>query len=476
MTEPRVIPVILCGGAGTRLWPSSRETHPKQFLPLVGERSTFELTLERVSDDALFAAPLVVTADAFRFLVADQMQRMGARGEIVLEPMRRDSGAAIAVAAGFVAARQPDALMLVLAADHLVRDVAAFSKSVRDGMAAAASGAIVTFGITPTKPATGYGYIAPGKPIDKAVRKVERFIEKPERAMAVKLIAEGNLWNSGNFLMRADVFLAELARFEPEMHRAALESVAKAKRDQVDDVGFVRLDKDAFASSPTKSVDYAVMERTERSALVTAAYDWSDLGSWNAIWEASDKDEAGNARLGSVETVGARDSFVLSEDGITTALVGLDNVTVVATRDAVLVANREVNSEMKTLVARLGKSNRRITEEHKRVYRPWGWYQQADLGERHQVKRIQVKPGARLSLQKHFHRSEHWVVVKGTATVTVGKKVTIVHENESIYIPGGAWHRMANEGKIPLEIVEVQTGSYLGEDDIVRSQDDYARA
>ncbi|MBL8571936.1 MAG: mannose-1-phosphate guanylyltransferase/mannose-6-phosphate isomerase [Phreatobacter sp.] len=474
--KSRIVPVILSGGAGTRLWPASREAYPKQFLPLLGERSTFEETLRRVADPDVFADPVVVTGEDFRFLVADQLARAGTAGRIVLEPMRRDSGPAIAVAAELIAAADPDAVMLVLAADHLVSDAAAFAATAQAGLAAAEAGALVTFGIRPTHPATGYGYIRPGDMMDGRVRMVAAFVEKPDEDRARAFLGEGYLWNSGNFLFRADVFLAELARFEPAIAAAAKAVAGSIAVDKAGNVTFERIDREAFAASPAKSVDYAVMERTDRAAVIEADYAWSDLGSWEALWDMADKDEAGNAVRGAVSLSGTRNSYVASDD-IHTAVIGLDDVAVVATKDAVLVAKRSVAAELKGLVADLRSlpETRRLADEHRQVLRPWGSYESVDRGERFQVKRIVVKPGARLSLQKHFHRAEHWIVVKGTATVEVDGKATIVRENESAYIPLGAWHRLTNEGKIQLELIEVQSGSYLGEDDIVRSEDDYKR-
>jgi mannose-1-phosphate guanylyltransferase/mannose-6-phosphate isomerase len=474
--KSRIVPVILSGGAGTRLWPASREAYPKQFLPLLGERSTFEETLRRVADAAVFADPVVVTGEDFRFLVADQLARGGTAGRIVLEPMRRDSGPAIAVAAELIVRADPDAVMLVLAADHLVSDAAAFAATAQAGLAAAEAGALVTFGIKPTNPATGYGYIRPGDMMDGRVRMVAAFVEKPDEDRARTFVAEGYLWNSGNFLFRADVFLSELARFEPEIAAAAKAVAGSIAVDKAGNVTFERIDREAFAASPAKSVDYAVMERTDRAAVIEADYAWSDLGSWEALWDMADKDAAGNAVRGAVSLSGTRNSYVASDD-IHTAVIGLDDVAVVATKDAVLVAKRSVAAELKGLVADLRQApeTRRLADEHRQVLRPWGSYESVDRGERFQVKRIVVKPGARLSLQKHFHRAEHWIVVKGTATVEVDGSSRIVRENESAYIPLGAWHRLSNEGKIQLELIEVQSGSYLGEDDIVRSEDDYKR-
>jgi mannose-1-phosphate guanylyltransferase / mannose-6-phosphate isomerase len=466
----RVTPVILCGGAGTRLWPSSREAYPKQFLPLIGERSTFELTLDRVADPALFDEPVIVTSELFRFLTADQLSRAARGGQIILEPARRDSAPAIAIAAHAIAVAKPGALMLVLAADHLVRDVTGFVDTVRDGVEAAANGAIVTFGITPSYPATGYGYVAPGAPIDARVNKLERFIEKPDAEKAKALIAAGNLWNSGNFLFRADVFLDELQNFEPAIHAATDKAVKGAHRDNVADISFIRVDVDAFKASPSKSVDYAVMEPTKRTAVVAASYDWSDLGSWDALWESAEQDSAGNASRGSVALIDTKNSYVWSDEGVTTAVVGLSDIVVVTTQDAVLVGKRSVNSEMKKLVETLGKIDRSLVQEHTRSYRPWGWVQAKDGDARHQVKRIFVKPGQRISMHRHLHRSEHWVVVKGTASARIDDTDHIIRENQSFYIPLGTWHQLANEGKIPLEVIEIRSGSYLGEDDIIRKE------
>ncbi|MGQ3353762.1 MAG: mannose-1-phosphate guanylyltransferase/mannose-6-phosphate isomerase [Phreatobacter sp.] len=473
----RIVPVILSGGAGTRLWPASREAYPKQFLPLLGERSTFEQTLTRVGDETIFGDPMIVTGEDFRFLVADQLTRAGKAGRIILEPMRRDSGPAIAVAAELLKRSDPDAVMLVLAADHLVTDARAFAATAQAGLAAAEAGALVTFGVRPTHAATGYGYIRPGDVMDGSVRMVAAFIEKPDQEKAETLVKQGYLWNSGNFLFKADVFLDELARFEPEIAKAAKLVADGMAVDQTGNMTFERMDRAAFAASPAKSVDYAVMERTDRAAVLQADYAWSDLGSWDALWDASAKDGDGNAVRGSVSLVDTRNCYVASDD-VHTAVVGLDDVVVVTTKDAVLVAPRSVAGELKSLVGALRAGDterRRLAEEHRRVLRPWGSYESVDRGDRFQVKRIVVNPGARLSLQKHFHRAEHWIVVKGTATVEVDETTRIVRENENVYIPLGAWHRLANEGKIPLELIEVQSGSYLGEDDIVRSQDDYKR-
>jgi mannose-1-phosphate guanylyltransferase / mannose-6-phosphate isomerase len=472
MSSRVLIPVIMCGGAGTRLWPVSRESMPKQFVPLVEERSTFQQLLDRIGNDALFDRPIVITNSDFRFVVAEQMRECDVAGDIVLEPARRDSAMAVAAAAVLALARDPAATAIVLAADQLVRDQSAFARACRDAVAAAAAGRIVTFGIKPTHPATNYGYIRPGTALeDGAALAVASFVEKPDAATAGRYIAEGYLWNSGNFLFHADVMLDEIARFEPDIAAAAKAAVGAMTKD----LDFLRLPAEAFAAAPRKSIDYAVMERTERAAVVPLDCGWSDVGSWSAVWEALGHDADGNAATGAVAFLDSRNSLAHSEDAMLTAVVGLDNVVVVATPDAVLVTSRDKAEQVKDLVERLKAQNREQAVRHLRVYRPWGYYQGVDEGARYQVKRIVVKPNAALSLQKHFHRSEHWVVVRGTAEVTIGSEVRTFHENESTYIPIGSVHRLANPGKIPLELIEVQVGSYLGEDDIVRLTDQYGR-
>jgi mannose-1-phosphate guanylyltransferase/mannose-6-phosphate isomerase len=472
MSSPILIPVIMCGGAGTRLWPVSRESMPKQFVALVGERSTFQQVLDRVSNDSLFDRPIVITNSDFRFIVAEQMHRAGVDGDIALEPVRRDSAMAVAVAAVLAAKRNPAATVLVLAADHVVRDEKAFVKACREAIEATANGRIVTFGIRPTFPATKYGYIQPGLALNGgSALAVQSFVEKPDAVTAGRYIANGYLWNSGNFVFRAEVMLGELARFEPEIAQAAEAAV----NGMVRDLDFFRLPAEAFAKAPKKSIDYAVMERTEHAAVVPMDCGWSDIGSWSAVWDVLEHDADGNTSTGSVVFHDSHNSLAHSDETILTAIVGLDNVVVVATPDAILVTSRDKSEQVKNLVEQLKAQNREQAVRHLRVYRPWGYYQGIDLGSRYQVKRIVVKPNATLSLQKHFHRSEHWVVVHGTAEVTIGSEVRTVHENESAYIPIGSVHRLANPGKIPLELIEVQAGSYLGEDDIVRLTDQYGR-
>jgi mannose-1-phosphate guanylyltransferase / mannose-6-phosphate isomerase len=467
----RIIPLIMCGGAGTRLWPASREVRPKQFLPLFGVRSTFQDTLQRVSDPALFERPVVITNTAYRFMVLEQLAEIGLEADVLLEPMRRDSGPAIAAGAAFAQMRDKDAIVLALAADHVVRDTDAFVAACRQGLIAADAGRIVTFGVQPERAATEYGYINPGEVISGEVRAVTKFVEKPDPATAAGYIKAGYLWNSGNFMFRASVLLDEYRNVDAESVQAVTDSVTKAGRD----LGFVTLDPESFASAKAISVDYAVMEKTSRAAVVPVACGWSDVGSWHAVWELSDKDSQGNAAQGAAVFEDSRNCNV-STDGALVALEGVDDLVVVATQDAVLVSRQKDVNGLKRLVAKLKAVAPQVTEDHLKVHRPWGSYQSVDMGERYQVKRIVVKPGGRLSLQKHHHRSEHWIVVRGAARVIVNELVKIVHENESIYIPIGATHRMENPGKIPLELIEVQTGSYLGEDDIIRIEDDYQRS
>jgi len=468
--DGRITPLIMCGGAGTRLWPASREIHPKQFLPLFGTRSTFQNTMLRVSDTTLFERPIVITNKAYRFMVLEQLAEIGLEADVLLEPMRRDSGPAILAGAAFAQTRDRDAVLLALAADHVVRDTPAFVAACRQGLVAAEAGRIVTFGVQPERAATEYGYISPGDVISGEVRSVAKFVEKPDPKTAAEYIKAGYLWNSGNFMFRASVLLDEYSIVDAESVQAVTDSVTRAGRD----LGFVTLEAGAFGSAKAISIDYAVMEKTARAAVVPVKCGWSDVGSWHAVWELSDKDSAGNAAQGTAIFEDSRNCNV-STDRALVALEGVDDLVVVATQDAVLVSSQKDANGLKRLVAKLKTIAPQVTEDHLRVHRPWGSYQSVDNGDRHQVKRIIVKPGGRLSLQKHHHRSEHWIVVRGTARVTVNELVKTVHENESIYIPIGAVHRLENPGKIVLELIEVQTGSYLGEDDIIRIEDDYRR-
>ena len=466
----RIIPLIMCGGAGTRLWPASREVRPKQFLPLFGIRSTFQNTILRVSDALLFERPIVITNMAYRFMVLEQLAEIGLEADVLLEPMRRDSGPAIAAGAGFAQMRDKDAVVLALAADHVVRDTDAFVAACREGLIAADAGRIVTFGVQPERAATEYGYISPGEVISGAVRAVVKFVEKPDPVTAAGYIKSGYLWNSGNFMFRASVLLDEYRNVDADSVRVVSDAVTRAGRD----LGFVTLDPDSFAKATAISIDYAVMEKTSRAAVAPVACGWSDVGSWLAVWELSDKDAQGNAAQGAAVFEDSRNCNVSSDKALV-ALEGVDDLVVVATQDAILVSRQKDANGLKRLVAKLKTVAPHVTEDHLKVHRPWGSYQSIDTGDRHQVKRIVVKPGNRLSLQKHHHRSEHWIVVRGTARVTVNELVKTVHENESIHIPIGAVHRLENPGKILLELIEVQTGSYLGEDDIMRIEDDYRR-
>ncbi|WP_284778403.1 mannose-1-phosphate guanylyltransferase/mannose-6-phosphate isomerase [Agrobacterium sp. lyk4-40-TYG-31] len=470
----RIIPVLLAGGAGSRLWPVSRDQLPKQFQPLVGSFSTYQQTLKRVSDAALYDEPLVITNEDFRFFARRQAEEVDVTATVVLEPARRDSAAAMAAAAVLAEKREPGSLVLALAADHVVLDNDHFTNAVKLGAEAAEQGNIVVFGLTPTEPRTSYGYINPGQPIDgnEDLCVVEAFVEKPDEETAISYVEKGYLWNSGNFLFRSDVMIAELAAHAPEI----LEAVTQSVENFESDLGFVRLHKESFEASPKNSIDYAVIENTKRMAVVRGHFRWSDIGSWDAIWEIADKVENGNAVEGQGIFVDSEGCLIHSNSLLTT-VVGAKDLVVVATKDAVLVTPKDRVQSVKGLVEALKESDHaRKTEIHKRAYRPWGHIEQTDSGARFRVNHLKVEPGHKISLQQHHHRSEHWIIVRGTATVTIDGDTRLLTENESVYIPLGKPHRLANDGKIPLEIIEVQTGSYFGDDDINRLQDDYKRA
>ena len=470
--RPKIAPIIMAGGSGTRLWPISRETMPKQFIALLDDGiSTFQATLSRVSGPD-FAAPIVVTGNAFRFVVAEQMQALGIAGEIVLEPERRDSAAAVAVGAVIAEAGDPDAVCLVLAADHVVTGDTAFVADCLKAAEEARQGRIMTLGIVPTHGSTAYGYLQAGAALGTdGAFALDRFVEKPDKARAETYVADGLLWNCGNFLFSAGAMIDELEAHAPDVLSAARAAVAAGTRD----LDFLRLDAAEFARAPKISIDYAVMEKTARAGLVRAAFGWSDIGSWDSIYDVKPADGDGNVLEGAVSVLGTHGSLVRSE-GLLTTVVGLNDVVVVSTPDAVLVAAKSEAPKVKDLVAKLGREGYGEATDHLRIHRPWGWYQRIDIGDRFQVKHICVKPGGTLSLQRHHHRAEHWVVVHGTAEVTIDGVVKDYHENEAAYLPIGCTHRMRNPGKIDLKIIEVQVGSYTGEDDIVRIEDVYARA
>ena len=467
-----IIPLIMCGGAGTRLWPASRENRPKQFLRLFGANSTFQYTMLRVSDPGLFARPVVITNAAYRFMVLEQLADINLEADILLEPARRDSGPAIATGAAFALTRDPKAVVLALAADHVVQDTPAFVEACRKALNVANAGRIVTFGVRPERAATEYGYIQPGTKISGDIVTVAKFVEKPDAKTAAAYVKDGYLWNSGNFMFSAAMLLDEYRSVDAASVAAVSEAVKGAGRD----LGFVTLPAESFEKAKAISIDYAVMEKTKQAVVMPMSCGWSDVGSWHAVWELSGKDEQGNSSQGAVAVFEDSHNCNVSSDKALVALEGVNDLVVVATQDAILVSRQNDPNGLKRLVAKLKTKAPEVTEDHLKVHRPWGSYQSLDIGDRHQVKRIIVKSGGRLSLQKHHHRSEHWIVVRGAALVTVNDMQKIVHENESIYIPIGVTHRMENPGKIPLELIEVQTGSYFGEDDIIRIEDDYKRS
>jgi len=468
-----VVPVILSGGSGTRLWPVSRESFPKQYWPLVTDRSMLQETALRAFGEG-FAPPVVVCNHEHRFLVAEQLRLAGIEGaRILLEPVGRNSAPAVAAAALLVAEQDPDAVLWMLAADHAIRNVPALHETLPLAVRAAMAGRFVTFGMKPTAPETGYGYIEVGETLPDlpGVCGLARFVEKPDAATAASLAFSGrHLWNSGMFVFTARTLIAELEAYAPDVLSAVREAVA----NRTQDLDFLRLAPAPFAACRNISLDYAVAEHTRQAAVVPTDLGWSDVGSWNALWELGDKDAMGNVVVGDAVMEGATDCYVRS-DGMVTAIVGLQDVVVVTTKDAVLVVHRDHTQDVKKVVDRLRRDGRLEASSHNRIYRPWGFYESLIQGDRFQVKRIVVTPGHKLSLQKHYHRAEHWVVVAGTAIVTRDEDKILVRENESIYLPLGTVHRLENPGHIPLSLIEVQSGSYLGEDDIVRIEDTYGR-
>lgn len=467
-----VVPVILSGGSGTRLWPLSRRHYPKQFISLMGESSMFQRTLERVAEYRQQMPVIVVCNQEHRFMVAEQLcGSAGGEARILLEPAARNTAPALAAGAVEALKVNKDAILLVLPADHIIQDQQAFIDAVEQGRQLAADGRLVTFGIVPTRPETGYGYIRASRS-EGAVRYVERFVEKPDSATALSYLESGEFfWNSGMFLFRADRYLSELEQFEPAM----LESCRAACRNASRDLDFIRLGAAEFSACESRSIDYAIMERTRDAVVVPLDAGWSDVGSWDALQEIDTADEQGNVAIGDVLTDGSSNCYLRAESRLL-ATVGLHDHIVIETADAVLVADRREAQRIKSLVDRLRLGQRVECDTHRRVLRPWGSYESVADAQRFQVKRIVVKPGEQLSLQMHHHRAEHWIVVRGTARVHKGSESFLLSEDQSAYIPLGTVHRLENPGVIPLELIEVQTGSYLGEDDIVRLEDTYGRA
>lgn len=469
-----VIPVVLSGGTGTRLWPLSRQSYPKQFLPLAGERTLLQEAALRGTDPNLFGGVMVIANVEHRFAIAEQLRMAGIPSpRIVLEPVPRNTAAAVAVAAILAAADDPDAVLLVMPSDHVITDPDAFRAAVALGVPATLDGAMVLFGIPPTRPETGYGYILPGLPLPghADICEVAAFVEKPDEPTAKSYLAMGGyLWNSGIFLLPATGVIAALEEFEPRVLNGARLAVERARTD----LDFFRLDEEAFADLPSISIDRAVMERTQRASVIPGDFGWSDAGTWSSLWENASHDANGNVLLGDAIAYNTRNSYIRSEGPVVAAL-GVQDIVVIATGDAVLVAARQADQDVGKLVDLLKRGGHAAATVSPWVHRPWGFYQSVHSGERFQVKRITVNPGSRLSLQMHHHRAEHWVVVNGTALVTRDKEQILVRENESVFLPQGCVHRLENPGKVPLNLIEVQSGSYLGEDDIIRIEDDFAR-
>lgn len=470
-----ITPIILAGGAGTRLWPMSRADRPKQFLALMGEKSLFQETLLRLVADGRYGAPIVITNQDYRFLVAEQAMEVGvALATIVLEPVARNTAPAIAAGVLIAETQQPGGLVHVLPSDHRIVVDAAYDRAIDIAMEAAQDGALVTFGIDPTEPATGFGYIEAGEKLASGAFVVKRFVEKPDAGRATAMIEQGGFsWNSGMFVFTTESFFKACDQHAPDVLAAAEAAIARA----VADLDFLRLDRDAFAAAPAISIDYALFEKTDRAAVVPAAITWSDLGSWDAVWKSGQQDESGNVRHGPVTLGAVTQSLVFSERHHV-VVEGIDDIAVLASEDAIYIGRLSAAQQVGAIVKQLQADplTRPLTETHQTSYRPWGGYSSILVGERFQVKRLFVRPGKRLSLQKHHHRAEHWVVVRGTAEVEVDGDRLVLRENESVYIPQGALHRLTNPGKIMLEVIEVQTGSYLGEDDIVRIADEFGRS
>lgn len=466
-----IYPVVMAGGSGSRLWPMSRELYPKQFLSLVGEKTLLQETLERL-EGLPTASPVLICNEAHRFLAAEQLRQIGLLDHnIILEPVGRNTAPAIALAALTALQSNKDALLLVLAADHSIADAVAFQKAVQLAAPSAEAGELITFGIVPTHAETGYGYIQRGAAFG-GLYKVTQFVEKPDSTTAEDYVSSGDYyWNSGMFLFRADRYLEELEAYRPDIYEACLASTQNIQ----DDLDFIRIDAPAFEQCPAESVDYAVMEKTSRALVVPLDAGWSDVGAWSALWDLGQKDGHGNVHKGDVMLHNTQNSYIHAENALV-ATVGVKDLIIVQTKDALLVADKSQVQDVKSIVTQIKSQGREEYKLHREVYRPWGVYDSVDKGHRYQVKRITVKPGQKLSVQMHHHRAEHWVVVSGTANISIDGETNLVTENESIYIPVGSVHSLENPGKILLELIEVQTGSYLGEDDIVRFEDRYGRS
>jgi mannose-1-phosphate guanylyltransferase/mannose-6-phosphate isomerase len=475
VTLNRITPVLLCGGAGTRLWPVSRKALPKQFARLIGHESLFVGAVRRF-DELGMQAPMVVTSEAYRFLVRDQLIEAGVEaGPVLIEPDGRNTAPAVLSAALVAAETDPEALLLASPSDHLVTDTQGLGTSIARGVAAAHSGAIVTFGIAPTRPETGYGYLELAEAAeDDSAKPLVRFTEKPDTQTALAMVASGRyLWNAGIFLFRADALIEAFATHTPKM----LEQVQAAVHDRQRDLGFERLAFEPWSQLDSISIDYAIMEKVDHAMVVPYRGSWTDLGDWDALWRESSGDESGVVTVGDAVALGCKSSYLRSDaDDVAVVGIGLENVMVVATGDAVLVADKSKAQSVKIAVEALAQSGYKQAESFPRGHRPWGWYDVLALSDRFQVKRIVVNPGAALSLQSHVHRAEHWIVVSGTARVTIDDDVKLVAENESVYVPLGAKHQLENPGKVPMVLIEVQSGTYLGEDDIVRHNDPYQRS
>ena len=466
----QVFPVIMSGGSGTRLWPLSRRARPKQFLSLISEHSLLQETLSRL-DGLATEQSIIICNEEHRFLVAEQLRQLNQQSHILLEPVGRNTAPAIALAAFKVYQQNPDGILLVLAADHAIKDIKAFHHSIQKAVRLAEKEYLVTFGVLPTSPEIGYGYIKRGESLGDDGFKLAHFAEKPSFVTAKQYLDEGSYyWNSGMFVFAASTYLQALQEFQPAIYETCKKAMAHTQAD----IDFIRIDAQAFEECPADSIDYAVMEKTDKAAVVALDSDWSDIGSWSALWNIASKDKAGNVGKGDVLFTQTKNTLVYADNRLVTTL-GVEDLVIVETKDVVLVASKEKAQEVKTIVEKLQQQERSETINHTEVYRPWGMYDSVDIGERYQVKRITVKPGAKLSLQKHHHRAEHWVIVKGTAKIIKGDTSFLLTEDQSVYIPIGEIHSLENPGKIPLELIEVQSGSYLGEDDIIRFEDKYGR-